>query len=228
MILTAQNLSCRRGGRLIFSDVSFRLRCGDALVITGDNGAGKSSLMAVLAGLLSPASGEVRLEGDQGMELAHAICLMGHRDGLKPSLTVGENLDYARRLLGPGARSIDEALVIVGLAHAVEMPVEHLSAGQRRRVSLARLLSCSRPIWLMDEPAGALDQRSLRTLTDVMEGHLGNGGMIIAATHQSLGLSRFTPLHLTAPATALTDDCYWEDDDVDDDRLMGASTSSGL
>jgi len=222
MILTANNLSCRRGGRLIFRDISFRVASGSALVVTGDNGAGKSSLIAMIAGLLPPAGGDITLSNDQERAPGELIGLMAHRDGLKPSLTVQENLSWARRLLGASATGIGEALEAVGLSHAMDMPVEHLSAGQRRRVSLARLLTCSRPVWLMDEPAGALDQRSIRGLTALMQRHLAGGGMIIAATHQPLGLDNALTLHLAPPAIDAGDEePFWEDDDCEDELLMG-------
>lgn len=224
MILTADNLSCRRGGRLIFRDVSFRVSAGEALVVTGDNGAGKSTLIALIAGLLTPASGAIRLVGAPGgRELREMIGLMGHRDGLKPSLSVRENLDCARRLLGDSAIGAPEALERVGLVHALDMPVEHLSAGQRRRVSLARLLCCDRPLWLMDEPAGALDFRSLQALTRLMQDHLNAGGMIIAATHQDLGLKDALTLRLEPASDPDAPEAFWEDDDADDERLMGLS-----
>jgi len=222
MILTASNLSCRRGGRLIFRDISFRVASGSALVVTGDNGAGKSSLIAMIAGLLTPAEGEIALSGYPEQTPGELIGLMAHRDGLKPSLTVQENLSWARNLLGASAMDIDEALLAVGLSHAISMPVEHLSAGQRRRVSLARLLSCSRPIWLMDEPAGALDQRAIRGLTGLMQRHLAEGGIIVAATHQPLGIDDAQTMHLAPPPVDAGDEePFWEDDDCEDELLMG-------
>lgn len=229
MILTANSLSCRRGGRLIFRDISFRVASGSALVVTGDNGAGKSSLIAMIAGLLAPAEGDITLRDDQERAPGELIGLMAHRDGLKPALTVQENLSWARKLLGASAMGIGEALEAVGLSHAMDMPVEHLSAGQRRRVSLARLLTCSRPVWLMDEPAGALDQRSIRGLTALMQQHLAGGGVIVAATHQPLGLDNALTLHLAPPSIAAGDEePFWEDDDCEDELLMGyAPTRTG-
>lgn len=222
MILTASNLSCRRGGRLIFRDISFRVTSGAALVVTGDNGVGKSSLLAIIAGLLPSAEGLVSLVDDMDRPPGELVGLMGSRDGLKASLTVQENLAYAQGLLGASGRSIEAALQTVNLEHAIDMPVEHLSAGQRRRVSLARLMVCGRPIWLMDEPAGALDLRSTRSLAAIMEQHLATGGMIVAATHQPLGLATFETLHLAPAATEDSDDDgFWEDDAFDDARLMG-------
>lgn len=222
MILSATNLSCRRGGRLIFRNVAFRVPPGTALVITGDNGAGKSSLIAMIAGLLAPETGHVGLENDEQGTLSELIGLMGHRDGLKPSLTVAENLTYARQLLGASQRSIAESLSAVGLAHAGTMPVEHLSAGQRRRVSLARLLCCNRPIWLMDEPGGALDMRSLTALTVIMNSHLASGGIVLAATHQPLGLENASALHLTHSVLPGEDgEGFWEEEDLTDEKLFG-------
>lgn len=226
MILSATNLSCRRGGRLIFRHISFRVHSGTALVITGDNGAGKSSLIAMIAGLLAPETGRLEIQHEEDSQLNEMIGLMGHRDGLKPSLTVSENLKYARGLLGASMRSIDDALSAVGLSHAGAMPVEHLSAGQRRRISVARLLSCNRPIWLMDEPGGALDLRSLAALTVIMNEHLSSGGMILAATHQPLELQHASALHLTNSARPGEDDeAFWEDEDFADEKLFGFGTN---
>lgn len=222
MILSASNLSCHRGGRPVFRDISFRLTPGQALVITGDNGAGKSSLLAMIAGLLPCKTGAITLDDNRDRTLGELVGLMGSRDGLKPSLSVKENLLYAQGLLGASSVSVEAALQIVGLEHAMDMPVEHLSAGQRRRISLARLLACDRPIWLMDEPAGALDHRSIGALTNIMEKHIACGGIIIATTHQPLGLSNFATLHLEQSQTEVdTEHGYWEDELFDDDQLTG-------
>ncbi len=186
--LTAEALACRRGGRAIFDGVGFRLENGEAIALTGRNGAGKSSLIAMLSGRLRPEAGSIRLEGLDDMPLAEAAHLVGHRDGLKTTLTAAENLRFARELLGAPGLSPSEALAMVGLPHAGALPVGYLSAGQRRRVALARLLVSSRPIWLLDEPMAALDIGSQAMLSQLMQGHLAAGGAILAATHGPLGL----------------------------------------
>ncbi|WP_291675406.1 heme ABC exporter ATP-binding protein CcmA [Bosea sp. (in: a-proteobacteria)] len=186
--LTAEGLACRRGGRAIFDGVGFRLANGEVIALTGRNGAGKSSLIAMLSGRLQPEAGSIRLEGLDDMPLAEAAHLVGHRDGLKTALTAAENLRFAQELLGAPGLSPSEALATVGLPHAGPLPVGYLSAGQRRRVALARLLVASRPIWLLDEPMAALDTGSQAMLSQLMQGHLAAGGAILAATHGPLGL----------------------------------------
>jgi heme exporter protein A len=187
--LSVDNLSCRRSGRLVFSDLSFALAPGQALVVTGRNGAGKSSLLAMIAGRLRPDAGRISLEGAGERTLPECLHWVGHQDALKSALTAEENLSFARDLLGEPALSPREALDAVGLVHAARLPVAYLSAGQRRRVALARLLVARRPLWLLDEPTAALDAASQATLIGFMQTHLSEGGLVIAATHQALGLT---------------------------------------
>jgi heme exporter protein A len=186
--LGAEALACRRGGRLIFDGLSFRLTNGEAIALTGRNGAGKSSLIAMLCGRLRPEAGAIRLEGFGEVPLAEAAHLVGHRDGLKSALTAAENLGFAQDVLGSPAATPGEALAAVGLPHVGELPVGYLSAGQRRRVALARLLVAARPLWLLDEPLAALDTASQAMLAGLMREHLAVGGAILAATHGPLGL----------------------------------------
>lgn len=186
--LTAEALACRRGGRAIFDGVGFRLGNGEAIALTGRNGAGKSSLIAMLCGRLRPESGAIVLDGLDDISLAEAAHLVGHRDGLKTALTAAENLRFAQELLGQPGLAPAEALATVGLPHVGNLPVGYLSAGQRRRVALARLLISSRPVWLLDEPMAALDVGSQAMLSQLMQGHLAAGGAILAATHGPLGL----------------------------------------
>lgn len=188
LTLEADALTCRRGGRLIFADLSFRLRSGEAIALTGRNGAGKSSLLAMLCGQLRPEAGTIRVEGAPDVapvELSHVV---GHRDGLKTALSAHENLAFAQALLGDAALSPAEALAKVGLPHVAALPVGYLSAGQRRRVALARLLVARRPFWLLDEPMSALDTAAQAMLSGLMREHLAQGGAILAATHGPLGL----------------------------------------
>lgn len=187
-VLGAEGLACRRGGRLIFADLGFTLAGGEAIALTGRNGAGKSSLIAMLCGRLRPEAGTLRLDGLGDMPLAEAVHLVGHRDGLKTALTALENLRFARDVLGSPGAEPEAALAVVGLPHVAALPVGYLSAGQRRRVALARLLVASRPIWLLDEPTAALDLASQAMLAGLMRAHLARGGAILAATHGPLGL----------------------------------------
>lgn len=187
--LHAEDLACRRGGRLIFEGLSFSLQPGEAIALTGRNGAGKSSLIAMLCGRLRPDGGRIRLEGSEDeAELAEISHLVGHRDGLKTALTARENLAFAQDVLGDATATPDEALALVGLGHAAELPAGYLSAGQRRRVALARLLVSRRPYWLLDEPLSALDTASQAMVAGLMRDHLAQGGAILAATHGPLGL----------------------------------------
>lgn len=189
MRIEAQGLACRRSGRLIFSGVSFAVAEGEALLVTGRNGAGKSTLLAILAGRLKPEAGALTLDGTGERTLPECLHLVGHREALKSALTAGENLAFARDLLGEPRLAPREALDAVGLAHVDRLPVAYLSAGQRRRVALARLLVAHRPVWLLDEPTAALDAASQATLRDLLKAHLAGGGLVVAATHQDIGIA---------------------------------------
>lgn len=188
LVLTAENLACRRGGRLVFEGLGFRLGPGEAIALTGRNGAGKSSLIAMLCGRLQPDAGDIAVAGAGETPLAELSHLVGHRDGLKTALTAQENLGFAQAMLGAAALSPQDALSAVGLSHAAALPVAYLSAGQRRRVALARLLVARRPFWLLDEPMAALDLAAQAMLVGLMRDHLAEGGAILAATHGPLGL----------------------------------------
>ncbi len=194
--LAARGLACRRGGRLIFADLDFRLSNGQAIALTGRNGAGKSSLIALLLGRLRAEAGELELSGFGESTLAEIAHCVGHRDGLKTALTVRENLVFAQALLGTPAMSVIEALDAVGLPHVAHLPAGYLSAGQSRRVALARLLVSSRPLWLLDEPLAALDAASQTLLAGLMKAHLARGGAILAATHGPLGLDEVGDLRI--------------------------------
>lgn len=197
--LDARSLACERGGRMVFRDVSFSLGSGEALVVIGPNGVGKSSLLRLLAGLVDIAAGEVVLEGGLAdMRLAEQAHYIGHLDALKPAMTVQETARFWSDFLGGSEADRERAFDVFDLEALRELPVAYLSAGQRRRLALARLLIAPRAIWLLDEPSVALDAASLARLVEAMEGHLSAGGLIVTATHQALGLACHTTLDLTA------------------------------
>jgi len=190
MRLLSEDLACERGGRLVFANLTFAVERGEALVVTGRNGAGKSTLLRVIAGLLRVAAGKIELAGgaeDTGLpEQAHYL---GHLDAAKPSLTVAENLMFWVNLLGTRADAdVERALEAVELDSLADLPAAYLSAGQKRRLSIARLLAVKRPLWLLDEPTSALDAPSQNRLAGFMREHLATGGMIVAATHGPIGL----------------------------------------
>jgi heme exporter protein A len=188
MRLLACDLACTRGGRQVFRELSFALSAGETLAVTGANGAGKSSLLRLVAGLLAPTQGRLTMEGgDAELSIAEQAHYLGHRDAFKPSLTVGENLSFWRELLG-GRSATATALEWVGLAGAANLPAAYLSAGQRRRLSIARLIVVERPIWLLDEPASALDAAGQALLVATMRRHIDVGGIILVATHGAVGL----------------------------------------
>ena len=211
MRLIVENLACRRSGRRIFSGLSFALAPGEALMVTGRNGAGKSSLLAMLAGRLKPDAGTIRGEEIGEAALPERLHVVGHRDGLKSALTAQENLDFARDLLGDAALGPREALAALGLPHVAQLPVGYLSAGQRRRVALARLLVCRRPLWLLDEPTAALDLASQEVLAAMMARHRAEGGLVVAATHQALGLEDARELRIGPPSAEPAPDAAIEE-----------------
>jgi heme exporter protein A len=189
MRLAGRGVGCVRGGREVFSGLDFEVFPGEALAVTGPNGSGKTSLLRQIAGLLSITDGSIGLEGGEGeLTLAEQAHYLGHRDALKPALSVLENLSFWRDFLGGESSSASEALALVGLDHAAELPAAFLSAGQRRRLSIARLIAVRRPIWLLDEPASALDAAGQDLFTALMRDHLTGGGLIVAATHLPLGV----------------------------------------
>src|ERR1700758_3065594 len=198
MRLVGSDLACIRGGREVFRGLSFTVGAGDALLVTGPNGVGKSSLLRLVAGLVRPQQGRLELDGrDLELTIGEQAHYLGHQDALKSSLSVRENLDFWACFLGGGAGKRDVALAAVdGLP---ELPAIYPSAGQRRRLSLARLIAVERPIWLLDEPTSALDAAAQAMLADLMRAHLAGRGLIVAATHGPMGLDGAKELPLGRP-----------------------------
>ena len=196
--LSAKDLACERGGRLVFSGLNFGVSGGEALVVTGRNGAGKSSLLRVMAGLLRKSAGKIDVTGGaDDATLGEQSHYLGHLDAVKPALSVGENLQFWATYLGaPRGAPVGPALEAVDLAPLSDLPAAYLSAGQRRRLSIARLVAVPRPVWLLDEPTSALDTASQDRLAELMRGHRAGGGIIVAAAHGPIGLDDARELKL--------------------------------
>ncbi|AZO39440.1 MAG: heme ABC exporter ATP-binding protein CcmA [Mesorhizobium sp.] len=190
MRLIAENLGGERGGEAVFSGIGFALDKGEALIVTGPNGSGKSTLLRVVAGLLPVARGKVLVEGggEAFPTVASASHYLGHLNAMKTALSVEENLGFWRAFQGEPALSVEEALETVALGGLGHLPFGYLSTGQRRRVSIAKLLVSHRPVWLLDEPTAGLDKASEERFAGLMRGHLRDGGIVVAATHLPLGL----------------------------------------
>ena len=192
-VFEVKDRSCRRGGRLVFDRLSFGLGGGELLALTGRNGSGKTSLLRALAGLTPPEAGKVAWRGVDVAEDPEAwrgrLAWLGHLEGLKGDLTVVENLLIAERLRGGEAGDrLDGALVAFDLTGLAAREVRTLSAGQRRRTALARILLSQAPLWLLDEPLNALDAPAQAAFRTALQVHLAAGGLAIAATHAELGI----------------------------------------
>lgn len=209
-LFAGHDLACRRGERLVFSRLSFRVAAGETLLLRGPNGSGKSSLLRCMAGLLAPVAGAQTWD-DQPLMLdpdAHRgrLRYLGHQDAVKPALTVLENLALWQQLHGlRDVAAIGHALAALGLDRLAELPARLLSAGQRRRVALARLLAAPAPLWLLDEPTTALDDDGVARFARMVGDHRAGGGLVVLSSHgdpgvagEVLALADFTP----APETA--------------------------
>jgi heme exporter protein A len=198
-VLEARELACLRGERAVFARVSFRLLSGAALLLTGANGAGKSSLLRLLAGLLRPADGTLLWEGEDALadRAGHARRLryLSPQDALKPALTARETLAFAARLHG-GAGDVDAALDALGLLPLADLAVRLFSTGQRRRLALARLALAPVPLWLLDEPTLGLDAAAVSRLGALLARHRKGGGAVVAATHLPLPMPDAAELRL--------------------------------
>ena len=203
MRLFANNLCVERAGRQIVSNISFDLKPGDALVVTGPNGSGKSTLLRAIAGLLPISDGSITVKG--GSEYPHRedCHYLGHQNGLKAALTVKENLEFWQKFCGSPGCSIESALGQLDLSHTVDLPVGYLSAGQKRRVAIARLLATEKPFWIVDEPTVGLDKSSATLFTGIVKTFCASGGILIAATHLPLGITKPKTLDLGVHAGEL-------------------------
>jgi heme exporter protein A len=203
-LFQARGLACLRGGRLVFTGLEFDLAPGGAVLLLGPNGSGKSSLLRLLAGLLAPAAGRLEWAGAPIAEdpEAHAARThyLGHHDAVKPVLSVAETIGFWARLHQPdatrAAAATRAALERFGLAPLADMPGRMLSAGQKRRTNLARLLAAPSPLWLLDEPTTALDRASVAVLEAVLAEHRAQGGMVVLSTHTPIALPGAAALQL--------------------------------
>lgn len=210
MALAVEGLVCIRGERQLFENLNFRLASGEALLLHGPNGSGKSSLLRLLAGFLPPADGRVLWDGvpvDDDPEAHRArLQYLGHQDAMKPQLTAEENLLFWAQLLGLGAAeaatAAAAALDAAGLARQRRLPGRYLSAGQKRRLALARLLVAPATLWLLDEPTNALDSAAVAWLGTVLAEHRARGGIVLLASHVAVPLPDARVLDLPQGALA--------------------------
>jgi heme exporter protein A len=199
-LFQGQNLGCIRGGRTVFAGLDFDVSDGEVLILRGPNGSGKSSLLRLMAGLLRPEAGRITWDGeslDQDPE-AHGgrLHYVGHLDAVKPALTVAENLSMWAALRARNQDHVSAAMTRFGLDRLADIPARLLSAGQRRRLALARILASPAPLWLLDEPTVALDAAALKALETTVAAHRNNGGLAVISTHTDLGLDRTKTLQL--------------------------------
>ncbi|MEM9331526.1 MAG: heme ABC exporter ATP-binding protein CcmA [Pseudomonadota bacterium] len=192
MKLIVENLALSRGGQQIVSGISFELTAGEALVVTGENGSGKSTTLRGVAGLLPLDHGQVCLFDETGKQFEEPVreyChYLGHKNALKQNLTVRENLTFWQDFMGDTLLSVEEALEEVNLSHTIDLPSNYLSTGQKRRVAIAKLLVSDRPIWILDEPTSGLDAQSVDMFSHHIKAFCEDGGILIVATHLPLGL----------------------------------------
>lgn len=202
MKLVVENIGISRAGQEIISDISFELSAGETLLVTGENGSGKSTTLRGIAGLLPLSDGSVNLFDETGKAFENPVreyChYLGHKNGMKSALSVQENLSFWQEFMGDAHLTIEEALDEVDLIHTLDLPFNYLSAGQKRRVALARLLVSDRPIWILDEPTAGFDAQSVEKFSTLAKAFTDDGGILIAATHLPLGLNNTTELKIGA------------------------------
>jgi heme exporter protein A len=197
MRLTGDKLSTVRGGRTLFADLDFSVNGGGALLLTGPNGAGKTTLIRTIAGLMRPAKGRIALEGGApDLPISEQCHYVGHLSAIKPALSIEENASFWSGFLGGTRAALDAAIDTFGLHALRDIPAGYLSAGQKRRLGLVRLLLAERPLWLLDEPTTSLDSAAQDVLTGVVNRHLAAGGLAVAATHMALGFANARELRL--------------------------------
>lgn len=196
-MLQTESVAAFRGERLVLRDITLRVPAGGALLLVGPNGSGKSTLLRLLAGLLRPAAGQVLWNDEDALAdpAAHGrrLVYVGHQDAVKPGLTAAENLRFAATA---GGGNVADGLAALNLAHLADLPARMLSAGQKRRLALARLAVSIAPIWLLDEPTLGLDAASVTTFGTLLATHLTRGGLVVAATHLPLPLPTAAELRL--------------------------------
>jgi len=190
--VSIQSLALSRGGRQLFSRLILRLSPGEAVALTGRNGAGKTSLLRAIAGLIAPDEGQIAFGGVEPAEAREAMHLLGHLDGLKSSRTARDELSFWTGFAGGAGDAPEVAAARLDLLPLLDLEVRRLSAGQRRRLALARLLAAPRPLWLLDEPLSPLDAEWRGRFGKIMGEHLASGGMILAAVHDPLPLNART------------------------------------
>lgn len=196
--LAAKALSIGRGETVLGRDIALDVAAGQGMLLRGPNGAGKSTLLLTLAGLLPPLAGAIRIDGhDEDFGPARHYC--GHRNAVRARISVAETLQFWTALNGPGGLAVDAALERVGLARLARVDAGYLSAGQQRRLALARLLVSPRPIWLLDEPSAALDIDGQALLAALLREHLAAGGLAVIATHDEIAVTGFGSIELGAP-----------------------------
>jgi len=198
--LFVKNLTVERAGEAVVDNLAFQVEAGKAVFITGENGAGKSTALRAIAGLMPLAKGHVYLEDETGRRFGEPVreyChYLGHKNGMKAALSVWENLKFWQDFYGDPVMEIHAALAIVELEHTADLPFHYLSAGQKRRAAIARLIASDRPVWILDEPTSGLDEASVRRFAQIAQTHCQEGGIVIAATHLDLGFPSSQNLHL--------------------------------